>query len=122
MKTAVTKYLTACLFASVALPAGADPLTEHESLFFTGDTRETATAQLLRIPKQPPRIESSSQDVTYEAGRDYLWQAGSRAVTLTAESRIPFMPLPSSTLPQIPPTPTASGATAKRGCFMAQAA
>lgn len=90
MKTAVTEYLAACLCASVVLAAGADPLTEHESLFFAGDTRETATAQLLRIPKEPPRIESSSQDVIYEAGRDYVWQTGSRAVTLTAKSRIPF--------------------------------
>lgn len=68
----------------------ADSLTENESLFFSGDTRAAAKAQLLRVPKVVPALVSSSREIKFEPGRDFVWQAGSREITLTADSRIPF--------------------------------
>ena len=63
---------------------------EDEPLLFTGETRAAASAQLLRVPSAPPRISSANGTMEFEAGRDFAWQAGSRTVTLTADSRIPF--------------------------------
>ena len=84
------KHFSIILCAALALSAAAESLTENESLLFTGETRQTAKAKLLRIPKEPPRVFSSSRETTYEIGRDYTWQPGAREITLTAESRIPF--------------------------------
>lgn len=80
-----------CLLLSLAsVSAFSESLTENESLFFTGESRATATARLLRLPRSVPVIVSSSREVKFEPGRDFLWQAGSREITLTADSRIPF--------------------------------
>ncbi len=63
---------------------------EGDTLFFTGAGKATATAQLLRVPSVPPRLASANGSMEFEAGRDYIWQTGSRTVTLTAGSRVPF--------------------------------
>ncbi len=63
---------------------------EGDTLFFTGTDKVTAAAQLLRVPSAPPRLASANGALEFEAGRDFTWQPGSRTVTLTAESRIPF--------------------------------
>jgi lysophospholipase L1-like esterase len=80
----------ACIAAIASLALHAENLTENESLFFTGESRGVATARLLRTPDATPVLKSSSLEVTYEAGRDFLWQPGSRDLQLTADSRIPF--------------------------------
>jgi acyl-CoA thioesterase I len=80
-----------CLILSlVAVSAFAESLTENEALFFSGDSRASAKAQLLRVPKVVPELVSSSRETKFEPGRDFVWQAGSREITLTADSRIPF--------------------------------
>ena len=78
------------ILALSTFAAFAESLTENEALFFTGETRSTATVQLLRIPRAMPVMVSSSREVKYEPGHDFVWKAGSRELTLTAESRIPF--------------------------------
>ena len=50
------------LVTLIALSAHAESLTDNESLLFTGETRETAKAQLLRIPTAEPTITSSSRN------------------------------------------------------------
>jgi acyl-CoA thioesterase I len=81
---------TLTFFATIA--AAAELVrTEGEPLLFTGETRATATARLLRVPAEPPKLGSATGEVTYEAGRDFVWQPGTRVLTLTAESKIPFM-------------------------------
>lgn len=81
-----------CLLAAcgLTLAASAQSLTENESLFFTGESRAVATANLLRVPTAVPVITSSSREMKFEPGRDFVWQPGSRKITLTADSRIPF--------------------------------
>ena len=74
------------------LAASAQSLTENESLFFTGESLGAAKAQLLRVPTDVPVITSSSRAARFEPGRDFVWQPGSREITLTADSRIPFKP------------------------------
>lgn len=80
----------ACIAAIASLALHAENLTENESLFFTGDSRAIATARLLRTPNATPILKSSSLEVTYETGRDFLWKPGSRDLQLTVDSRIPF--------------------------------
>lgn len=68
----------------------ASGLVEGDTLFFTGENKVTATARLLRVPSATPRIASANGTMKFESGRDFTWQPGSRVVTLTADSRIPF--------------------------------
>ncbi len=63
---------------------------EGDTLFFTGEDRASATAQLLRVPSAPPRLVGANGVMEFEHGRDFTWEPGTRAVTLTAGSRIPF--------------------------------
>lgn len=63
---------------------------EGDTLFFTGVSKDSATAQLLRIPSSAPQIASANGSMRFEAGRDFTWERGSRFLTLTADSRIPF--------------------------------
>ncbi len=74
----------------ITLAASAQSLTENESLLFTGESRAAAKAQLLRVPTGVPVITSSSREARFEPGRDFVWQPGSREITLTVDSRIPF--------------------------------
>ena len=64
---------------------------ENEPLFFTGEAKTAATASLLRVPTEAPALTSSDRATAFGAGRDFTWQPGSRVLTLTADSRIPFM-------------------------------
>ena len=82
--------LLASIAASVSATVLAGSLTENESLFFAGETRESAKAALLRIPTVLPVIMSASGETKYEAVRDFVWKPGAREIVLTAESRIPF--------------------------------
>ena len=68
----------------------ASSLVEGDTLFFTGDSKVSATARLLRLPSVAPQISSANGAVKFESGRDFTWQPGSRVVTLTPDSRIPF--------------------------------
>ena len=63
---------------------------DGDTLFFTGESKASASAQLLRIPKALPRLISANGAMQFEAGRDFIWRAGSRQLTLTPNSRIPF--------------------------------
>ncbi|MBI1842807.1 MAG: SGNH/GDSL hydrolase family protein [Verrucomicrobia bacterium] len=62
----------------------------NEPLFFSGDSKTAATANLLRAPSQAPHLTSADGAIVFEAGRDFVWQPGSRALTLTVDSHIPF--------------------------------
>ncbi len=110
------KSAAIALIASLAASAFADSLTENEPLFFVGETRQTATARLLRIPSATPQITSSSRETKYEPGRDFAWQPGSRHLTLTPESRIPFT-TPAALHPQ-PNSPNAYAAQRDTGAWM----
>ena len=82
------------LIATIAAHAG--PLwdlreIEGDSLFFIQAENESeAKASLLFVPERAPVLQSASREITYELGRDFTWTAGSRAIVLTRESRIPF--------------------------------
>ena len=86
--------LPALLFA-LALSssnASAQPGSEvtGDSLFFHGETKTTAKAQLLHLSKAAPKIALANGTAEFEAGRDFQWSPESRVLTLTADSRIPF--------------------------------
>jgi len=63
---------------------------DGDTLFFTGESKATATGQLLRVPSAAPRIASANGTIDFEVGRDFTWRPGSRTLALTADSRIPF--------------------------------
>ncbi len=63
---------------------------EGESVLFIKDTKTgEARASVLFPVKQVVSICNSAGDLTYENGKDYVWQPNSREIVLPAESRIP---------------------------------
>jgi acyl-CoA thioesterase-1 len=63
---------------------------ESESVLFIRDPETGAARASVLFPIQElEAIRSSAGDVTYEAGRDYDWQPGSREITLPTGSQIP---------------------------------
>jgi acyl-CoA thioesterase I len=77
------------IFMLASLNAAPLPVKD-EPLLFTGETKAEATAHLLHVPLAAPQLAAANGTATYEAGKDYTWEAGSRMVKLTADSRIPF--------------------------------
>ena len=72
-------------------PVWAATAIETDPLFFVQAEGQTAAAaRLLFVPKDAPRLTKATGDMVYEAGRDFTWQPGSREITLTPSSRIPF--------------------------------
>ena len=57
-------------------------------LFIKSGSDAPAKAPLLFVPTRILSVCSSSGEVTYEEGKDYVWQAGSREIALPAGSRI----------------------------------
>ena len=94
-----------------ALAADAEPCWEATDLkgdplfFVLGSADGYAKATLLRIPQETPIIRSASGEIAYEAGRDFMWQQGSREIRLLAGSRIPF-----KTTAELHPAPGAPNA------------
>lgn len=98
--------LASCLVTSLSLAAdpatasgwkfNADELqpfwrskTMHgESVLFLKEGDSSAKARLLFQPTKILKITSSSGETVYEAGRDYLWEAGLREISLPPGSRI----------------------------------
>ncbi len=80
---------------------------EAEPILFIGADRASATAQLLHAPSEAPVLKDARGTVTYELQKDYLWTAGSRDISLTATSRIPF-----KTIAELHPAPHAPNAYA----------
>lgn len=67
------------------------PAITGDTLFFVqAPGAAHASARLLLIPKDTPCLTHARGDVAYEAGRDFTWQRGTRELTLTPGSRIPF--------------------------------
>lgn len=89
--------------AAAGAPAG-EPLpfwekrpVEGDPLFFIQQEPERdegkpepAKVTLLFTPDAVPVLRSATGEVTYEAGKDYTWEAGSREIKLTENTRIPF--------------------------------
>ena len=88
--------LSAILLTVLASTAFAAPVwnsreIEGDPLFFIqAENEPAAKASLFFIPERAPVLQSGSREVAYEAGRDFTWTAGSRAIVLTKDSRIPF--------------------------------
>ncbi|MEI6534282.1 MAG: SGNH/GDSL hydrolase family protein [Verrucomicrobiaceae bacterium] len=59
-------------------------------LFVQEEGQPAATAQLLFTPSAMPRITHPDHSMIYNPDRDYVWTPGSKVVTLTGSSRIPF--------------------------------
>lgn len=65
------------------------PTMYGESLLFVREKADGDTvASLLFEPTRILSVTSSAGDVTYEEGRDYVWRAGTRELSLPAGSRI----------------------------------
>jgi acyl-CoA thioesterase I len=58
-------------------------------LFLKDDAAGEPKASLLFTPTKIVSVCSSSGDVTYTEGRDYVWKPSTKEITLPAESRIP---------------------------------
>lgn len=64
-------------------------VVEGESVLFLRDQPDGEARASVLFPIQEILVVSNSVgDVTYEEGRDYVWEAGSREITLPAGSRI----------------------------------
>lgn len=61
-----------------------------ESVLFIKDGEGAAKGKLLLTPTKILKVTSSSGEVMYEAGKDYLWKADSQEISLPAGSRIPW--------------------------------
>ena len=62
-----------------------------DPLFFVLEVgRAQASARLLFVPQAVPLLRKATGDVSYEAGRDFMWSPGGREIVLTPQSRIPF--------------------------------
>ena len=62
-----------------------------DTLFFIlEEGRPRAEASLLFVPSVTPTLHSATGEVEYQAGKDFTWEKGSRAIELTPGSRIPF--------------------------------
>lgn len=63
----------------------------NEPILFRRDTADTAPAgRLLYPPESIVSVQDFTLQTTYEEGRDYVWNAGTRTLTLPEGSRIPF--------------------------------
>ena len=110
MKSNASAFPLALALLCAPLARAAEPLAiAAEPLLFTGETKAAATAQLLHIPQAAPAIKSGDGSLAFEAGRDFLWETGSRIITLTADSRIPSM-----TSAQLHPAPNSPQAYASQ--------
>lgn len=64
-------------------------VVEGESVLFIGDQQTgTATASLLFPVTEIIAVQNSAGNVTFESGKDYVWQPGSREIRLPIGSRI----------------------------------
>ncbi len=64
-------------------------VVEGESVLFIKDSKTgTANASVLFPVRQVLAVRNSTGDVTYEEGKDYVWQPESREIVLPAGSRI----------------------------------
>ena len=61
---------------------------DGESLLFIKEGEGAARAKVLFEPTKILQVTSSSGEVIYEAGRDYIWKPGSQEIMLPAGSRI----------------------------------
>ncbi len=77
---------------SVLHPFWADRRMESEPvLFVSAASGSPATGYLLFPAEKVVRVTDGDGSVTYAEGRDYTWQPGTRRLTLTPHSRIPFL-------------------------------
>lgn len=103
--------LSLLLVAYSALAASPEPCWQAPEvkgdplLFIQSGVDSLPKAMLLRSPEETPTLQSASGEMRYEAGRDFLWQRGSRELRLPAGSRIPF-----KTLAELHPPPGAPNA------------
>ena len=70
-------------------PIWASASVQNEPLLFI-EENGVATAELLFTPAVGLRITHPDLLSAYHADRDYIWRQGSKRVTLTVSSRIPF--------------------------------
>ncbi len=88
MKLPVLLSVIALLSSKSLAESGAQ--ITGDPLFFHGESKSTAKAQLLHLPKAAPKLALANGTAEFEAGRDFQWSPDSRVLTLTADSRIPF--------------------------------
>lgn len=82
-------------FAAVAEespPVWSGGAVAGDPLFFVleEDGASPPVATLLFTPDAPPVLKSATGETVYEPGRDYEWKPGSREITLTVNTRVPF--------------------------------
>jgi lysophospholipase L1-like esterase len=96
-------------------------VTQGESLFFVKPSdAEPPAANLLFVPQQMPTLRSATLQITYEAGKDFSWQPGSRQVTLLPGSRVPSKRLAELYPPKGAPQSIGTSADGKSNLFWAE--
>ena len=86
-----------------------------ESLFFVQQTGELPTVQLLFEPLELLSVKSTTQEITYQEGKDYLLDRHARTLTLPLGSRIPFKTAAELRPPQGSPHTLKGAGTPERG-------
>lgn len=75
--------------ADALRPFWSDKLTEGESVLFIKEEKaDRASARVLFPVEKIIAVKNSAGTITYEEGKDYVWQAGSREISLPDGSRI----------------------------------
>lgn len=65
-----------------------DTMHGESILFIRQNGEATASGELLFPPRKILSVRNSNGDLEYEPGRDFVWEPGSRRITLPAGSRI----------------------------------
>lgn len=79
----------------------------REPILFLKQTDASPTGQLLFPVVELERVESATREVTFEEGKDYVWDSETQTFSLPEGSRIPFLteeqlhPLMTSDTPKI---------------------
>lgn len=75
--------------AEALVPFWTTDTMHGESILFMKDNGdEAASGELFFPPRKILSVRNSNGDVEYEQGRDFVWEPGSRRITLPAGSRI----------------------------------
>ena len=86
-----------------------------ESLFFVQRMGELPMAHLLFEPLELLAVKSTTQEITYQEGKDYLLDRHARTLTLPLGSRIPFKTAAELRPPQGSPHTLKGAGTPERG-------
>lgn len=81
---------TRAQFRPVSLQKGTE-VSREALMFVQANDAQLASAKLLSLPIKELELYSADEVTHYEPGRDYTWHEKDRLITLTPQTRIPYL-------------------------------